>query len=120
MPFLGRIAAGVPVEAMENVQTVDIGEMFINDGQTFVLEVGGDSMIDDHICEGDLAICKRTDTARDGEVVVALLEDGETTLKRYYRQDDCIRLQPANDTYKPIYSNNVKIQGVLTGIIRQS
>jgi len=120
LPFLGRIAAGGPVEAFEDAQTMDIAELFPTDGDTFVLEVGGDSMIEDHICEGDLAVCRKTDTAHDGDIVVALLDDGETTLKRFYREDNRIRLQPANEAYDPIYSDNVRIQGVLTGVIRQA
>ena len=120
LPFLGRIAAGGPVEAFEDSRTMNVGELFPPDGDTFILEVGGDSMIDDHICEGDFAVCRRTSTAHDGDIVVALLDDGETTLKRFFREKNRIRLQPANDAYQPIYTENVQIQGVLTGVIRQT
>lgn len=120
LPLLGRIAAGVPLEAVEDCETVAIEDMFPPDGDTFLLEVGGDSMVGDHICEGDIVVCRRTETARDGDIVVALLDGGEATLKRYYRESNGIRLQPSNDRYEPIITDAVNIQGVVKGVIRQT
>ena len=84
-----------------------------------MLQVAGDSMIEDQIRDGDYVICQRRNTARDGETVVALLENGEATLKRIYREKDRIRLQPANADYEPLYVKNVNIQGVVIGVVRK-
>ncbi len=118
IPLVGRIAAGVPLEAIEDTEVLDLEDLFDRPAETFVLEVMGDSMIDEHICDGDYVICERRNTARNGEKVVALLEDGEATLKTFYREADRIRLQPANDKFKPIYCTNVSIQGVVVGVVR--
>lgn len=118
LPLVGRIAAGSPIEAIENPETLDLQEIFPTDGETFVLTVSGDSMIEDHICDGDYVICQKRNTARDGEIVVALLDTGEATLKRIYRESNRIRLQPANANYEPIYVQNLDIQGVVIGLIR--
>ena len=119
LPLAGRIAAGHPIEAVERPETVDLRDMFPANGNTFVLEVSGDSMIDEHICNGDLVVCQQRNTARNGETVVALLEDGEATLKKIYREDGRVRLQPANEKYDPIYVDDVTIQGVVIGLVRQ-
>lgn len=119
LPFVGRIVAGVPLEGFENCETLDMTEQFPADGNTFILQVSGESMIDDHICDGDFVVCQRRNTARDGEIVVALLEDGETTLKRIYRENGKIRLQPANDSFEPIIVDHCEIQGVLAGLFRK-
>ena len=119
LPLVGTIAAGVPIEAIEDRQVLDLEEMFVSPHETFVLKVRGDSMINDSICDGDFVVVERRDSARDGETVVALLEDGEATLKRIYRDPDGIRLQPANPNYKPIKTKTVHIQGVVVGIVRQ-
>lgn len=119
MPLVGQIAAGSPIEAIENRQTLDIEGLFGHKPGTFALRVTGQSMINDHIQDGDFVICERRETANNGEVVVALLEDGEATLKRFYREKGRIRLQPANPTFKPIYVENVSIQGVVVGVIRK-
>lgn len=116
--LVGHIAAGLPIEAIENEESIDLGEVFHAPRGAFVLKVRGDSMIDEHIRDGDLVVIERRETARDGETVVALLEDGEATLKKYYREKDRIRLQPANDAYKPIYVRHVMIQGVVIGVLR--
>jgi repressor LexA len=120
LPLVGRIAAGAPIEAIENPESLDLQSLYPADGNTFVLTVSGDSMIDDHICDGDYVICQKRNTARDGEIVVALLETGEATLKRLYREPDCFRLQPANANYDPIYVQNLDIQGVVIGLVRRS
>ena len=120
IPMIGRIAAGSPIEAIEDAETLDLEAIFADIGNTFVLEVRGDSMIEDHICDGDYVVCQRRNTARDGETVVALLPDGEATLKRIYREPGRIRLQPANANYEPIYTQQIDIQGVMIGLIRRT
>ncbi|MFP4356454.1 MAG: transcriptional repressor LexA [Phycisphaerae bacterium] len=119
LPLVGRIAAGNPIEAIEDVETIDLEELFPASPNTFVLEVTGDSMIDEQIREGDYVICQKRNTARNGETVVALLDSGEATLKTFYKEANRIRLQPANPKYKPIYTRNVQIQGVVIGVIRR-
>ncbi|MBN2445513.1 MAG: transcriptional repressor LexA [Phycisphaerae bacterium] len=119
LPLVGVIAAGHPIEAIEDRETVDLEEMFVSPHGNFVLRVTGDSMIDDNICDGDYVIAERRDTASDGETVVALLDDGEATLKRFYRDPRGVRLQPANPAYEPIIVQNVTIQGVVVGILRR-
>src|ERR1700756_788677 len=102
IPLLGRIAAGTPVEAVEQREVLNFAD-FAGDGNTFALEVRGNSMIDDHICDGDMILLERVTEARDGDIVVALVSGNETTLKRFYREPgDMVRLQPANATLKPI------------------
>jgi repressor LexA len=119
LPLVGRIAAGAPIEAIEDRQSLDLEDMFARREGTFALRVAGQSMIDDHIQDGDYVICERRTEARNGETVVALLADGEATLKRFYRDKGKFRLQPANPNFKPIYVENVNIQGVVVGVIRK-
>jgi repressor LexA len=119
LPVMGRIAAGKPIEAIEAKETLDLGSLFVNDGHTFVLHVQGDSMIEKHICDGDQLIIRRQETANEGDVVVALLDNGEVTLKSFYRENNRIRLQPANAAMEPIYVDNVKVQGVVVGVLRR-
>jgi len=118
MPLVGQIAAGMPLEAIEDSQSLDLTELFPHSADTFALRVVGDSMIDEQIREGDYVICRQTSSARNGETVVALLPDGEATLKKFYREKKGYRLQPANDAYDPIYADNVEIQGVVVGVVR--
>jgi repressor LexA len=119
LPLVGRIAAGLPIEALEDRETLDLQEVFDVPGEKFVLLVTGDSMIDEQIRDGDYVVCQRRNTARNGETVVALLEDGEATLKTFFKEKNRIRLQPANPAYKPIYTNKLDIQGVVIGVIRR-
>lgn len=119
LPLVGTIAAGVPIEAIENTETLDLHEMFSSSLQTFVLQVRGDSMIDEHINDGDYVIVEKRDWATNGETVVALTDEGEATLKKFYRERNRIRLQPANSNYEPIYVDNVQIQGVVIGVLRK-
>ena len=119
IPLVGRIAAGLPIEAIEDRQALDLEELFDRPGETFVLQVSGDSMVDEHICDGDLVVCERRKEARDGETVVALLQDGEATLKKFYREKGRVRLQAANPNYGPIYADKVNIQGVVVGVVRK-
>jgi len=121
IPLLGRIAAGLPVESVENRETLNFAD-FAGDGNTFALQVRGQSMIDDHICDGDMILLERVSQARDGDIVVALVSGNETTLKRFYREgSDMVRLQPANAALKPIMvpARDVQIQGRLLAVLRK-
>lgn len=118
LPILGRIAAGRPIEAIgDGTETLDLTGLWAT-GNNYVLEVKGESMIEDHIMPGDMVVVKPQATARDGEIVVALLDTGEATLKRLYREAGRIRLQPANSTMEPIYVDSVTVQGRVVGVIR--
>jgi len=119
LPLAGRIAAGQPIEAIEEKEVLDLEEAFVSPFGNFVLRVTGDSMIEDHICDGDLVIVERRTEPRDGETVVALLEDGEATLKRFYHTPQGIRLEAANPAYEPIITKDVEIQGVVVGVLRR-
>jgi len=121
IPLMGVIAAGKPVEAVEQRATVNFAE-FTGKRDLFALEVRGDSMIDDHICEGDMILLERAPEVRDGDIVVALVSGSETTLKRIYREPgDRIRLQPANSQLQPIYfpASDVQVQGRLVAVLRK-
>ncbi len=119
IPLVGQIAAGQPLEAIEEREALDLEEMFDRPSDTFCLRVVGESMIEDQIRDGDYVICERRAEARNGETVVALLEDGEATLKRFYKEAGRFRLQPANPDFAPIYVNEVHVQGVVIGVIRK-
>jgi repressor LexA len=121
VPLLGRIAAGRPVEAIEDRATLSFAD-FAGHPDTFALEVRGESMIDDHICDGDMVLLERTAEVRDGDIVVALVGGSEATLKRFYREPGGkIRLQPANTALDPIIvpAANVQIQGRLLAVLRK-
>jgi repressor LexA len=121
VPLLGRIAAGSPVESVEQRENLNFGD-FAGDGNTFALEVRGNSMIEDHICDGDLILLEKVAQVRDGDIVVALVGGSETTLKRFYRESsDQVRLQPANAALKPIIvaARDVQIQGRLLAVLRK-
>jgi repressor LexA len=118
LPLAGRIAAGVLHEAIEQDERIDFGALFDQKNQ-FVLKVSGDSMIEDSIADGDYVVVRKQRTARDGQIVVALTDEGEATLKRFYLEKNRIRLEPANSSMKPIYVKNAKILGVVVGVVRQ-
>ena len=118
VPLLGAIAAGAPIEAIRTNETIDIPHDMAGKN-TFALRVRGDSMIEDAIMNGDYVIIEATSHVRDGEIVVALLDDGTVTLKRIYREANRIRLQPANKTMQPIYVQQVTVQGRVKGVIRR-
>jgi repressor LexA len=121
VPLAGRIAAGAPVEALEGHETLQFAD-FAGKGDTFALEVSGESMIEDHIMSGDYVLVERTPQANDGEIVVALVEGRETTLKRLYRESGGkIRLQPSNSSMQPIIINaaDVQIQGRVLAVLRK-
>jgi repressor LexA len=123
-PLVGKIAAGYPIEKYEQSDQLSLEEIFgPRVGQKvgcFALQVDGDSMKDEGIFDGDYVIVERRDTARNGERVVALLPSGETTLKAFFREPDGrIRLQPANTEFKPIFTDDCRIQGVVIGVLRR-
>ena len=121
-PLLGRIAAGQPMEAVANPETLSLGDFARSQGNVFVLRVKGDSMVDDHICDGDYILVEGASTAQNGEIVVALIEGTDATLKRFFRIDPGkIRLQPANSQMDPIIlaARDVKIQGHVIGVLRK-
>ncbi|MBE3134298.1 MAG: transcriptional repressor LexA [Acidobacteria bacterium] len=119
-PLVGLIAAGSPIEALEQADVLDLDDLFRGrPGETFVLQVRGESMIDEQIRDGDFVIVEKRQQARNGETVVALLPGGEATLKKFYKEKGHIRLQPANPTMKPIVVDEVEVQGVVIGVIRK-
>jgi len=119
VPIIGRVAAGLPIEAVENKQYLTLDSCFGNVGDIFALEVKGNSMTGDGIHSGDYVICRRSAVADDGQLIVALVDDENATLKRFYKEKDCIRLQPSNDDYQPIYSDNCRIEAVVIGLVRK-
>jgi repressor LexA len=121
VPLVGVIAAGRPIEAIEQSTTIEIPPTMIDGrGEVYCLEVSGNSMIDEHICDRDIVVIKKQDSAEDGQIVVALLEDGNATLKRYRRlKNGQVMLIPANPTMQPITVDRVSIQGRLIGVIRE-
>lgn len=121
VPLLGLIAAGQPVEAVEQSETISIPEDMLGRGRTYVLQVKGNSMIEDQIRDGDFVIVEERSAPQNGETVVALLNGEDVTLKKYYREGERIRLQPANSEMEPIYvsERELFIQGVVIGILRK-
>jgi repressor LexA len=119
IPFLGRVAAGLPIEAIENREHLSLSSHFGTSDDIFALEVKGDSMVGDDIRDGDYVICRRTSSADNGQLVVALVDNENATLKRFYREKTQVRLQPTNDDYQPIYSDNCRIKAVVVGLVRK-
>lgn len=121
IPVVGKIAAGRPIEAIEDKdQTILVSpNMVSNSKRNFVLKVVGDSMIEEGINNGDYVICEQANTANQGEIVVALIDDNFATLKKFYKEGTKIKLVPANSTMEPIYVDNCIIQGVVKGLIRK-
>jgi repressor LexA len=119
VPLVGRVAAGVPLLAEENVEeSLDIPRFLGEQGGCFALRVSGTSMINAGILDGDIVVVKQQDHAEDGDIVVAILED-EATLKRFFREESQIRLQPENDAMQPIFTRNPRIVGRVTGVLRR-
>jgi repressor LexA len=122
LPLLGRVAAGTPIEAINATETIFVPEDMVGRKETYVLQVKGDSMIDEQIRDGDYVIVESRKTARDGEMVIALLEGERVTLKKMYREGGGrVRLQPANAKLKPILvdQDDLQIQGVVIGVLRK-
>jgi repressor LexA len=121
LPLVGRIAAGRPLEAVEERETISLGD-FARGGNSFVLQVKGNSMIEDHILDGDYVVCEQTQVANNGDTIVALVSGEETTLKRFYRESGGkVRLQPANSQMNPIVvpAAELKVQGRVIGVLRK-
>lgn len=125
LPLVGRVAAGLPIEAIETPETLDVPPSMLKKGEHYVLQVEGDSMIEDGILNGDYVVIKKQNRADNGQTVVALIS-GEATIKRFYQKNSEIELHPANPKYKPILVNSLvdhpsdfRIEGVLVGVIRQ-
>jgi repressor LexA len=120
LPLLGRIAAGRPLEAVENPESISLGD-FTRSRDIYVLQVKGESMQDEAILDGDYVLVEKADTARDGEIVVALVDGTDATLKRIYREGETIRLQPSNAAMQPIMvpARSVKVQGRVIGVLRK-
>jgi repressor LexA len=120
VPLIGMIAAGRPIEALEDREDLQLTELVPTGDRIYLLRVRGKSMIEDHIDDGDLVVVERRETANDGDIVVAILDDEEATLKRFYRErNGMIRLQPANSSMEPIYVSRVAVRGVVRGVIRR-
>jgi repressor LexA len=123
LPLLGLVAAGAPIEAVTSGETMAVPDGLLRkNGSHYVLRVRGDSMIDDHISDGDFVVVNDRQAAINGEMVIALLDGAAATVKRYYRErDGRIRLQPANETMSPLYvhEDDVRIQGIVVGVLRR-
>ncbi len=120
LPLVGRIAAGQPIEAVERSETISLAD-FVQSKEVYVLEVRGESMQDEHILDGDYVLVEKVKTAHNGDIVVALVDENDATLKRFYREGDNIRLQPSNAAMKPIIvpAAAVQIQGRVIGVLRK-
>lgn len=119
VPVLGQVAAGRPIEAVEDPEDLDLSTLLPRGKDVFALRVRGDSMIEDSIRDGDLVLVERRESAHDGETVVAVLPGGDVTLKRFYREAEGVRLQPANASLQPLHLPSVEIRGVVIGVLRQ-
>ena len=120
IPIIGEIAAGGPIEAYQDVtESVSVPELIGAGEGTYVLRVRGDSMVGAHIMDGDLVVIRSQHDARDGDIVVAQVEENAVTLKRFFRERGRVRLQPANEDYEPQYYDDVRVQGKLVGVIRR-
>ena len=121
LPLMGRVAAGSPIEAVQSSETIWVPEDMLGRGETYVLQVKGDSMIEEQIKDGDYVIVEDRHDARDGEMVIALIDGESATLKKLYREGSRVRLQPANAAMDPIYvdAERLRVQGVVIGVLRK-
>jgi repressor LexA len=119
IPLLGTAAAGTPIEAIENTEYISLQSEFGSNENTFALKVQGDSMTGDGIFDGDYVVCKKIQTAQNGKIVAAIVDNENATIKRFYKEADKIRLEPSNPAYKPIYTQNCRIAGVVVGLMRK-
>ncbi len=119
IPLAGRVAAGAPIEAIENKEALSLKSCFAGTDELFALQVQGSSMLDDGIRDGDYVICRRSRVADNGQLVIAIIEQSEATLKRFYKEKDRVRLEPANADYRPIYSDDCRVEAVVVGLIRK-
>jgi len=119
IPLLGSVAAGAPIEAIENKQSLSLTGYFGQSDQIFALKVAGDSMIEEDIRSGDVVLCRRSQFAQNGQLVIAIVDNENATLKKFYKQKSCARLEPANSAYAPIYTSNCRIEAVVIGLVRK-
>ncbi|WP_374390345.1 transcriptional repressor LexA [Sandaracinobacter sp.] len=121
VPLVGKIAAGLPIEAIEDHEQLAVPQALLGAGEHYALQVSGDSMIEAGIFDGDFALIRRTDEAREGDIVVALIDNADATLKYFHREKGMVRLDPANSLYEPqrYLPSRVKIQGKLAGLLRR-
>ncbi|MEN1680684.1 MAG: transcriptional repressor LexA [Planctomycetota bacterium] len=119
IPLVGQIAAGTLTEAIEQAERFEFESLFPTRKNQFALRVRGDSMIEAAIADGDIVIVRKTKNAHKGDIVVAMTDEGDATLKYWYPEKNRVRLQPANSTMEPIYCRNVEVLGVVTGVVRQ-
>ena len=117
--LVGTVAAGAPIEAIEDAQLLSLSSHFAPDDNIFALQVKGDSMLDDDIRDGDYVICRRSPVADNGQLVVAIVDDDNATIKRFYKEKTQVRLQPSNDDYDPICPANCRIEAVVVGLLRK-
>lgn len=120
LPVLGMVSAGKPIEAVEDAHQLEVPSIFLRAGSHYVLRVKGDSMVEEHIRDGDLVVVQEKTEALNGETVVALIDDNEVTIKKFFRRDGKVELRPANERIKSVIidSNRVRIQGVVVGVMR--
>ena len=119
IPLVGRVAAGAPIEAVEDRDGLSLASCFGAGDDVFGLEVRGDSMVGEDIRDGDYVICRRRAVADDGALVVAIVDNEEATLKRFYKEKSRVRLEPANEDFEPLYCDNCRIEGVVVGLVRR-
>lgn len=117
--LLGKVAAGSPIEAIEDRQSISLISEFGNADNIFALQVCGDSMIDEDIRNGDWVICKKSANAHNGQLAIVIVNNENATLKRFYKEENFARLQPANEDYQPIYTNNCRIEAIVIGLMRK-
>jgi len=119
LPFFGYIAAGQPIEVVDHKEEMQVPRNLVGKKPCYILQVKGNSMIEDHILDGDFIVVEKCETADDGQVVVALVNKEAATLKRLYREKDRVRLEPANSTMKPLYVKDIAVQGTVRGLFRK-
>jgi repressor LexA len=120
IPLLGTVAAGLPIEAIEERRSLSLRTLFGDSDDIFALEVDGESMIEEGIQSGDYVICKRARRAENGQMVVAIVDNENATLKRFYREGNCAKLQAANPEYEPILTDKCRIEAVVLGHLRRT
>jgi repressor LexA len=119
LPLLGHLTEGAPIETAEGQENLNLNELVPLDSRCYVLRVRGESLVQDHITDGDYVILERSDDAENGDIVLAILENGEATLKKFYREKNRIRLQSSNGSMKSIYPKTAEIRGVVIGVLRR-
>jgi len=119
LPFLGYIAAGAPIDVLEQKEEMEVPAKLVGRKPCYILQVKGNSMIEDHIVDGDFIVVEKCDSANDGEVVVALINNNSATLKRLYKEKDRVRLEPSNSKMKPLYVKDIAVQGKVRGLFRR-